>query len=272
MSAGGPGFQNLIGQINASRQKQGMAPMPPATQPSNRFINKRTRPIQPGGPFVPRPDLGPGVGFGPGLPRPGVPMQSPMTGGPDPIPPNTSMTPQGLYNQYAKIVFGNGNPAYQPNFQPAPGGPFTPRPDLGPGVGFGPGLPQPMPNPEQSTFTEQINQGVSPIANAVGQPGSPTPQDMYNQYANTIFGQKAQTDAQTGFFTGNPAYQPNFQPTQATQQNPNVSLGFGKSASGPNGNMGFGKSQPGQGMASQTGPQTGGFNPSLGNTTLPGNF
>jgi hypothetical protein len=41
----------------------------------------------------------------------------------------------------------------QPGFQPQPGqplppgvgmqgGPFTPRPDLGPGVGFGPGLPQ----------------------------------------------------------------------------------------------------------------------------------
>ena len=35
----------------------------------------------PGGPFTPRPDLGPGVGFGPGLPPPGLPP----TGGPDPI-------------------------------------------------------------------------------------------------------------------------------------------------------------------------------------------
>lgn len=227
MSASGPGFQNLIGQINASRQKQGMAPMPPATQPSNRFINKRTRPIQPGGPFVPRPDLGPGVGFGVGLPggRPFVPksgyvpglppatqpimqppatqpiMQPPMTGGPDPIPPMTQ-----------------------------PGGPFVPRPDLGPGVGYGVGLPQPMPNPEQSTFTQQINQGVSPIANAVGQPG----------YPMSVGGKSMPGGVGIGFGAQAPIGQ---------ETNPQY-----------------------QYYANYQGPGSAGFNPGLGNTTLPGNF
>ena len=49
-----------------------------------------------------------------------------------------------------------------------------------------------------------------------GQPGQPsgfTPQDLYNQYANTIFGDPTQ----------------GYTPTQATQGNPSVSIGFGMS-------------------------------------------
>jgi hypothetical protein len=40
-----------------------------------------------------------------------------------------------------------------------PGGPFTPRPDLGPGVGFGPGLPSPNPAPIQGMPTPGIGDG-----------------------------------------------------------------------------------------------------------------
>jgi len=49
--------------------------------------------------------------------------------------PGGGQAPQDTYNQYANNLFGT------------PGGPYTPRPDLGPGVGFGVGLPQPGGDP-----------------------------------------------------------------------------------------------------------------------------
>lgn len=70
----------------------------------------------PGGPFVPRPDLGPGVGFGPGLPTPDLGMptfgmgggksapggpQIGLPGGPqfNPGPGESSPLPPNMYNQ-----------------------------------------------------------------------------------------------------------------------------------------------------------------------------
>ena len=77
----------------------------------------------------------------------------------------------------------------QPGFQPQPGqplppgvgmqgGPFTPRPDLGPGVGFGPGLPQQPGQPpaqidirqqnmdEAIDFERRVNDPTSALYNA----------------------------------------------------------------------------------------------------------
>lgn len=58
-----------------------------------------------------------------------------------------------------------GNPS-QPG--PTPGGPFTPRPDLGPGVGFGPGLPESPAYDEQGNpLTPERAQFVDGIGNLI---------------------------------------------------------------------------------------------------------
>ena len=66
-------------------------------------------------------------------------------GGPAPMPgqPSPGMPAQDPYNrpEATNLPRYAGQPGY-------PGtGPYTPRPDLGPDVGFGPGLPTPMPMP-----------------------------------------------------------------------------------------------------------------------------
>lgn len=180
---------------------------------------------QPGGPYTARPDLGPGVGFGVGLPQPGG--QNPMDilggglnaafGGTGVMPlvntagqaannafgglsnsiqgnqpaPNTLPTDgmsggKGMGQDLGSILGSVGNLGSQmltqinPGLAPIgnvvntagqgagailgsalnniqqqqPGGPYTARPDLGPGVGFGVGLPQPDPyigRPDQMT-------------------------------------------------------------------------------------------------------------------------
>jgi len=66
-------------------------------------------------------------------------------GGPAPMPgqPSPGMPAQDPYNrpEATNLPRYAGQPGY-------PGtGPYTPRPDLGPDVGFGPGLPTPTPMP-----------------------------------------------------------------------------------------------------------------------------
>jgi hypothetical protein len=76
----------------------------------------------------------------------------------------------------------------QPSNSSNPGGPYQARPDLGPGVGFGPGLPQPdaqqgygmdpatgMPFGSQPPGTGLDIQGNQPAANLLPQTGGPAP-------------------------------------------------------------------------------------------------
>lgn len=58
-----------------------------------------------GGPYVPRPDIGPGVGFGPGLPDP----NAPNTLGPDGQQPITTQPPGGAPSFGGKGGFGDVN-------------------------------------------------------------------------------------------------------------------------------------------------------------------
>lgn len=216
-----------------------------AIQPNrpNRFTRTRVRPIQtgrgvttqqartvqpaqpqPGGPFVPRPDLGPNVGFGVGLPQPQLEAM-PYTGATPVTAAQEILSQPGIQNAIGTMpgiaggivnqlqqnqdpnaqqignvlqtvgglaqpivntmggAFGLGN-AGGKSAPAQPGGPFVPRPDLGPNVGFGVGLPQPDTQPQLEAM----------------------PYDGNNM----------------GSFN-----QPNYVPTQATQQNPNVSIGFG---------------------------------------------
>jgi len=67
--------------------------------------------------------------------------------------------PQDTYNQYADALFGGGDSIYKPTFN-ARQGPYTPRPDLGPGVGFGVGLPQPQPIMNQPQMQQAIGNSL----------------------------------------------------------------------------------------------------------------
>ena len=304
----GAAFQaaaNVARQQQGVAKKPGMAPgVPPVTTP-NRFTRTRTRPIQPGGPQMQ--PTNPAI-TNPNV-RIGVPMQPPITkrpvtGGPDPIP--SFVTPPPADSMTAQVITPITNPATGETYM-APNAGYK----LAPGVGgpqMQPGNPA-ITNPNVSIGTPVQAPGGKSFGDVVGGPfvpgfGTPMPQPQLEAMP----------------YTGNPAYQP----TQATQQNPNVSIGFG----GGVGNVfgapfsgigsaftrasqqpdmsekdiqalqGFGQAfsnlgssfastmgsampllsgksqpaQPGMGQAFSTGPTTGGFNPSLGNTTLPGNF
>lgn len=237
MSVSSQAFQTQAQQANQQKRLQ------PQPITPNRYTRTRTRPVNPSRPVrQPAPIQPGGPSMRPTNPaitnpnvRIGVPMQPPITkrpvtGGPDPIP--SFVTPPASDSLNAQVITPITNPAtgetymapnagytLNPNItnpnasigfgpapiqQPQPGGPYTPRPDLGPNVGFGVGLPQPQ---------------------LEAQP-----------YTSGTIG--------------------------------------GKSFGGPS--MGFGAQvPPGQEMNPEfqnyAGYQ-GGFNPSLGNTTLPGNF
>ena len=171
--------------------------------------------------------------------------------------PGGGQAPQDTYNQYANNLFGT------------PGGPYTPRPDLGPGVGFGVGLPQPggdptsiqgnqpAPNPLP---TDGMGGGKSMggIGNLVGGALGGNPQDMMQSYNNILTGTPSQ------------AYQPNFnapptpfpnQQQPITQGNGQLPPGFG--ALSPIDRSQIGNAQIGFGM-----PPSAGFNSPL-RTQLP---
>jgi len=121
------------------------------------------------------------------------------------------------------------------------GGKSAPAQPGGPSMGFG----------AQAPIGQETNPNYQNYSNY-----QPTQQQSFLDYQNAVFGNQPNIyQPNFGGNTGVGGKSSGFQPTQATQQNPNVSIGFA-----------------GPGMANQTGPQSGGFNPSLGNTTLPGNF
>lgn len=101
--------------------------------------------------------------------------------------------------------------AFSSNAFGNPGGPYTPRPDLGPGVGFGVGLPAPE---FQEGGLDLTTQGFTQTL-----PG-------YQQNTNTVFpGNQQQPMTQ-----GNGQLPPGFgapSPIDRSQINPNVSIGFG---------------------------------------------
>ncbi len=108
-------------------------------------------PVTPPGPIDLTGQLG--MPAGPGFMQPGQTTKA-------------AMTPQDLYNQHANIIFGQPSPSYTPDFG---------QPQIG--MPAGPGYQQPTPLP-------------SPTVKAQSTPLPPmTPQNVYNQYANTIFGQ-----------------------------------------------------------------------------------
>jgi len=264
---------------NAVRQQKMSQPRPmPQPITPNRYTRTRVRPIgpitqrptnpaitnpnarlvggpapiqqppvaQPGGPFVGRPDLGPGVGFGPGLPPP--------TQQPSSLPSFVTPPPEGSIN--TQVLTPITNPAtgetytaptggYTLNPNQQPGGPFTPTPGFGPDVGFGPGLPPPQLEAQpyiSNTVTNpnaSIGFGPAPITPPGGKSSPASQQPM----------------------TSAPGTPPGFVPSwQMAGYN---SLDEWKAATG-----GQGQGQIGFGPA----PVSGGFNPMAGNTTLPGNF
>lgn len=157
--------------------------------------------------------------------------------------------------------FGGGKSGVFGSAQPSPGGPYTPRPDLGPGVGFGPGLPQPqleampytdstapmqqsgMPGGKSNPIGNFIGSAASLIPNAIGNAAAQSQDPNAQRIAPLFTGLGGVMNQSFSNMGGKSGSAPNYQQTQATQQNPNVSIGM-----------------------------SGGFNPAAGNTTLPGNF
>jgi len=73
-----------------------------------------------------------------------------------------------------------------------PGGPYVPRPDLGPGVGFGPGLPDPnTPNPlgpeGQQPSMPQQNAGPGGKGGFGPNTQPPLTQEQFENFANQLF-------------------------------------------------------------------------------------
>lgn len=166
-----------------------------------------------GGPFTPRPDLGPGVGFGVGLPQPGYKGPGPRPGedsmeyyrrnpneevqpgfdfaGNVRMPTIDAFMPGSGQNtgMFAPGVGPENNQPYMPPtdqepfgyqyngpppMDPGYGGPYTPRPDMGPGVGFGVGLPQPgMGGDDFMNFQYIPGPGESGYQPPMTQPGGP---------------------------------------------------------------------------------------------------
>jgi len=93
----------------------------------------------------------------------------------------------------------------QPNYQPTQG--TGQNPSVSIGFGMEP------PDFQEGLQTTSIDDFGNPLTTQQQQPGI-TQQQAFNNYSNAVFG------------GGNSIYQPNFQPTQATQQNPSVSIGM----------------------------------------------
>ena len=138
----------------------------------------------------------------PPRPAPMPPRMQPPRPAPMPQPPMPAPMPDLPY----------GGPINMP------GGPFTPRPDLGPGVGFGPGLPQPgMPTPGMGDGKSSTMPGMSP-------PGFQTTWQQAGY--NSLEEMKAATDpnmggAQKEMF-GNP-----MPPSMYSQPQPNFANALG---------------------------------------------
>jgi len=138
-----------------------------------------------------------------------------------------------------------GNPS-QPG--PTPGGPFTPRPDLGPGVGFGPGLPDapavdeqgnPL-TPEQAQFVD----GIGNVITGVAGPG---------------YGMLKNMDRAT-----NPDEFGNAIADGSMKMMENVAGGLGKALGVPGGKGGF--AGPSYGIAPDFKPVVSAFGRNIGNT------
>jgi len=135
----------------------------------------------PQGPYTPRPDLGPGVGFGVNSPQPAPYLADPMREFNRKMMEGLKQDP-GMQEYLKKdpisfigntIVGPNGNTlTWTGNgwSETPPQGPFTPRPDLGPGVGFGPGLPKPTtpPPPTRTQPNPFIGKPMAPIQTRPG--------------------------------------------------------------------------------------------------------
>ena len=148
-----PGKPQLVGgPVNRPIINPPPAPMPPARPmpPPQPPVGRPGGPQLIGGP-VGRPIIGPppapmpSMPYGgpignPGLP-PGVGIQGGLPNredGRDPYLYGPDAGPGFGYNPGGSTTPGSG---MMP--QPGYGGPYTPRPDLGPNIGFGVGLPQP---------------------------------------------------------------------------------------------------------------------------------
>lgn len=271
MSVSSQAFRNLAQRVNQQR----LQPQPIIPQMPNRYTRTRTRPVNPGGPVM-RPTnpaiTNPNVRIGTPVQQPGMPQFTPPPlqampfdgtnlGGPQMQPTNPAITNPNVSigtpvqapggKSFGDVVSaGGGLPGYigQQVIQQNPNDPYAQNiGNIMTGIG----------NVVQPVFGF-MGQGVNQAL--IGQENNPnyqpTQQQSFQDYQNAVFGNQPNIyQPNFGGNTGVGGKSSGFQPTQATQQNPNVSIGFG-----------------GQGMASQAGPQTGGFNPSLGNTTLPGNF
>jgi len=166
-----------------------------------------------------------------------------------------------LKDAQGNLYGGGGNFGGGKSYPSMPGGPFQSRPDLGPGVGFGPGLPQPqleampytdstapmqqsgMPGGKSNPIGNFIGSAASLIPNAIGNAAAQSQDPNAQRIAPLFTGLGGVMNQSFSNMGGKSGSAPNYQQTQATQQNPNVSIGM-----------------------------SGGFNPMAGNTTLPGNF
>ncbi len=226
---------------------------------------------QPGGPFVPRPDLGPGVGFGPGLPPP--------TRQPGSLPSFVTPPPEGSIN--TQVLTPITNPAtgetytaptggYTLNPNQQPGGPFVPRPDLGPGVGFGPGLPSPqpgMPGGKSNPIGNFIGSTASLIPNAIGDAAAQSQDPQAQQIAPLFTGLGGVLNQTFGGMTSpGGKSQPGGPYVPRPDLGPNIGFGVGLPSTNSNFGSTVGTQSP---MLNSINT---GFNPNAGNTTLPGNF
>lgn len=134
-------------------------------------------------------------------------------GGPAPMPgqPSPGMPAQDPYNRPEATNL----PRYagQPGYPGTGTGPYTPRPDLGPDVGFGPGLPTPTPMPMPgmpggkagpagpiSFLTDQAGQVGNVMFDAMKQNQDPNVAGvgnffgtLTNQAVNPVIGQMSRT-------------------------------------------------------------------------------
>ena len=197
MSAGKGGPSNPIGR--------GPAPMPgqpspgmPAQDPYNRpeATNLPRYAGQPGypgtGPYTPRPDLGPNVGFGPGLPPQNNPPQdipdSPISVGPGISPRefNPTLTPMPMPDIFRDIDLRSFDPINDPALAYSDG--TTPGGKSGPSPGFRkfndfirtlPAMPQQQPGMQSPTGFAQPGVPFGPAGSPV------TGQPVANRYTRT---------------------------------------------------------------------------------------
>jgi hypothetical protein len=177
---------------------------------------------------------GPGTPYDPYMPPPPVPYTPDGGMNSNPYMPPTDQEPFGY--QY------NGPPPMDPGY----GGPYTPRPDMGPGVGFGVGLPQPgfgpgtglyrgpIPGaPDYAFGGPQIDEFTPPYQPPMAQPGGPFGQlnqqlgntfvDMFTRRLPEMYGN---TPPNTMVPPGSPDYAYNGDTGQAELQ-PNFGSNFG---------------------------------------------